>query len=91
MRSVYLSSKQYLLLEEFYNGRIARVVEAKKIYEKDRWAFVELLGNNVEFIDGKSIIKLINEGYVEIFADDGFTKMKITGKGKSLIYNNSGI
>ena len=88
MSGVFLSFNQYKLLEEFYKGRIARLIIKEEIYLKDRWAFVENLGNRIKYIDKKILQKLINDKYLEIYEDDGFTKLKITKKGKSLVYNN---
>jgi len=88
MSSIYLTFKQYKLLEEFYKGKIARFFESGKIYVKDRWAFIEQFENRTYPIDGKSLAKLIKDSYVEIYDDDGYKKMKITGKGKSLVLNN---
>jgi len=88
MTDVYLSLKQFKLLEEFYKGRVAKFFEKEKIYLKDRWAFVGKFDTMIKYIDGKTLKKLINDGYVEIFEEDGYKKMRITKKGKSLVFNN---
>ena len=88
MKSEYLSQKQINLLIDFYKGRIGRFVKRKKIYEKDRWAFVEHLGNKIELIDRKILDPLIAKKYIEIYEDDGFTKIKISKLGILLIENN---
>ena len=88
MKNEFLSQKQINLLIDFYKGRIGRFVKRKKIYEKDRWAFVEHLGNKIELIDRKILDPLITKKYIEVYEDDGFTKIKISKLGILLIENN---